>query len=81
MVSAEQESVAGMLSLGQCVNIQYMCECVVVPSGMNGLHRNPHRDTLRAGDVDTELLYVWCAHRNQFTVVWKYSQQGKWRMM
>lgn len=44
---------------------------------MNGLHRNPHRASLRAGDVDTELLYVWCAHRNQFTVVWKYFQQGK----
>lgn len=58
MVSAEQESVAGMLSPGQRMNIQYMCECIVVPFGMKGLHRNPHRDSLRAGDVDTELLYV-----------------------
>lgn len=37
-----------------------------------------HTETLlRAGDVDTELLYVWRAHRNQFTVAWKYFQQGK----
>lgn len=58
-----------------------MCEYVVVSFGMSGLHRNPQRDSLRARDVDTELLYVWRAHRNQFIVVWKYFRQGNRRMM